>query len=404
MFVRTCRFPVVIGSLVMMSLFQAAGASDVVNQVDPYVGGSIGISRAGLSDFANTTSGGAGPLSTTHQANNVFNLDYQMGLAYNVLNFAMRSEVELGWQSKTKYNEASVFNAATRTSLDAKVKPITLMANQYFILPLQQQRMQPYVMGGVGVAWNRLDVRSSHYNAGGTLTNSVHNKDTQEHFAWTVGAGLNYAMNERWGLQAGYRYSDYGKLDFNLAEFAGLPQSIRSDRYNEHSLRLSLNFHPRATANATQEGMQRAASARAREPIAMPRPIAAGGTYQPPPIAMKQPKVEAMVTEALQPANDEQKQPSQAVTQYTLQLAVLSDYDRAQELLSRYQLTDKGHIDPAIVKGAPRYIVTYGQYTGAAAAKRAIASLPDNIRKLKPWPRSNDNLEEYLNSHPIAMG
>lgn len=397
MFVRAYSSRLVIGCLVTVGLLRSVWASDVAKQVDPYVGGSIGVSRAGLSDFVNTTSGGSGALSTTHQANNVFNLDYQMGLAYNVLNFAMRSEVELGWQSKTKYNDASVFHAAQNTSLHAKVKPITLMANQYFVLPLQQQRMQPYVMGGVGVAWNRLDVKST------TNTDSVHRKVTQEHFAWTVGAGLNYAMNERWGLQAGYRYSDYGKLDFNLAELAGIPQSVRSDRYNEHSLRLSLNFHPRGTANATQEGMQRAVVARAREPIAMPKPIAAGGTYQPPPVAVSQPNVKTMVTEALQPS-DEQTQPLQAVTRYTLQLAVLSDYDRAQELLSRYGLMDKGHVDPAIVKDAPRYIITYGQYANVAAAKQAVSSLPKSIRKLKPWPRSNDDLEEYLNAHPIQLG
>ena len=56
-----------------------------------------------------------------------------------------------------------------------------------------------YGMAGIGMAWNKTD---SIRNAKGK---------TKTNFAWTVGAGVDYFINQCWSLDLGYRFTDLGQ-------------------------------------------------------------------------------------------------------------------------------------------------------------------------------------------------
>ena len=47
-------------------------------------------------------------------------------------------------------------------------------------------------------------------------------------------------------------------------------------------------------------------------------------------------------------------------------------------------------------EGKPWFVVTQGRYANAAQAKQGAGSLPEALRKLKPWPRSMGSIQQSL--------
>lgn len=81
-----------------------------------------------------------------------------------------------------------------------KVKSQSVMLNAYYDIDTGS-KLTPYVGAGIGYAKLK-----------GTLTidgKSMGSMD-DNNFAWQVGAGVGYALNDNVSLDAGYRYVDYG--------------------------------------------------------------------------------------------------------------------------------------------------------------------------------------------------
>lgn len=78
--------------------------------------------------------------------------------------------------------------------------------------------VEPYIIGGVGVSWNR----AFNYNEVPTAPNltalpmrTMFNARTQSEFAWNVGAGLGFQATPSTTISLEYRYTDYGNLALN---------------------------------------------------------------------------------------------------------------------------------------------------------------------------------------------
>ncbi len=76
----------------------------------------------------------------------------------------------------------------------------------------------PYVLGGLGMSWNR----ASDYQevptdpvAGALAIRSPFRPRTIAGFAYTVGAGVSYALSARTGLGIEYRFTSYGQARLN---------------------------------------------------------------------------------------------------------------------------------------------------------------------------------------------
>lgn len=89
-------------------------------------------------------------------------------------------------------------------------------------------RLQASIRGRLGFAWDRVLI----YATGGGAYASINatsssvlgfDSETTGRFGWTVGGGVEYAIDPNWLIRVEYRYSDYGSFDFPLInETAGL--------------------------------------------------------------------------------------------------------------------------------------------------------------------------------------
>lgn len=63
----------------------------------------------------------------------------------------------------------------------------------------------PYVTGGFAWANNKID-------------DSDYGSDSQTHFGWTVGAGVEYAVTQNWSVKVEYLYSDFGSKTYTFPD------------------------------------------------------------------------------------------------------------------------------------------------------------------------------------------
>lgn len=75
----------------------------------------------------------------------------------------------------------------------------------------------PWISGSVGVAFNR----AHSFNNVPTIFEAVVNNNFTSHtktaFTYTVGAGVQKALNEHWQVGAGYEFADWGKSQLGRA-------------------------------------------------------------------------------------------------------------------------------------------------------------------------------------------
>ena len=115
---------------------------------------------------------------------------FGLGMGYHVNDF-MRADVTVGYRpfGKVKFRGEE--------SKKSDIWSLPVMANIYAKYPIHRM-FDIYGMGGIGMAWNKTD----------SITNAK--GKTKSNFAWTVGAGIDYYINDCWSLDLGYRYTDLG--------------------------------------------------------------------------------------------------------------------------------------------------------------------------------------------------
>jgi DamX protein len=73
---------------------------------------------------------------------------------------------------------------------------------------------------------------------------------------------------------------------------------------------------------------------------------------------------------------------------YTLQLLGARSADSIDQFMRSVKEPEKIYYFQTVFKGAPWHVLVYGQYSNRDAAVRAVSALPEELRKMKPWPRS----------------
>ena len=89
----------------------------------------------------------------------------------------------------------------------------SLMLNGYYDFK-NKSKLKPYLSAGVGVT--RIKNKITDIDA------NVTDKDSDNHFSWSAGVGLAYAVSESFSLDLSYRYIDNGKFNFET-NFASNP-------------------------------------------------------------------------------------------------------------------------------------------------------------------------------------
>ena len=109
-------------------------------------------------------------------------LGYKIGMG--------RIEAELGYKS-ADLDKATVLGYSLTASDGEKISVLSLMANGYIDFDASPA-VKPYLMGGIGMANITLEDNTDD------LDDTV--------FAYQVGLGLGFALNDRFTLDLGYRY------------------------------------------------------------------------------------------------------------------------------------------------------------------------------------------------------
>lgn len=144
------------------------------------------------------------------------------GYDFNVHCYApVRLELELAMRAKTSHSKILENGLWGRESLGSKTGATSIFANVYFDFHNESDFI-PYIGGGVGAAYLKLENRWKNYGA--TPGTERFNSSGWD-FAWNAGAGLAYKLNEQVALDLGYRYTDLGTLsevrDFNKSDLDG---------------------------------------------------------------------------------------------------------------------------------------------------------------------------------------
>ncbi len=147
----------------------------------------------------------------THK-DNVWGLRLAAGASTPVTHGKLRAELEFGWNDKGKDSKGEFVsthdNKPLPYDLDSKVTVFSSMINVYYDIDTGT-KFTPYVGAGLGMAHlkNKATVSAS---LGGPL--SLNDTEEENHLAWNIGFGMNYALTDNLSLDLGYRYSDYGRI------------------------------------------------------------------------------------------------------------------------------------------------------------------------------------------------
>ncbi len=103
------------------------------------------------------------------------------------------------------------------------------------------------IRGRVGVAFDRALLYGTGGVAFGSIRNTASNlvtggfdSATTGRVGWTVGGGVEYAIDNNWSVRVEYRYTDYGTFGFNLFNSTG--GILVTDRVHDTDNRVQAGF------------------------------------------------------------------------------------------------------------------------------------------------------------------
>ena len=118
-----------------------------------------------------------------------------MALAFGAKISDLRMEMAV--QGHTRASDEVIDNA-----VKGKVKNYAGFVNAYYDIPTGKA-LFPYVGAGLGLARNHAVISNDY----------VKYDRSKWSFAYQVAAGLNYALTDKWIIDLGYRYTDYGRVN-----------------------------------------------------------------------------------------------------------------------------------------------------------------------------------------------
>jgi opacity protein-like surface antigen len=168
----------------------------------PYVSGNLGLAIPSDSDLTDSTLPGI-----------TINIESDSGLALGVAaGYAFanntRIEGEIAYQ-KNDLDKASLFGV--NVDLTGDTSSLALLLNGYYDFK-NASAFTPFISGGIGMA----KVEINDMNIPGSGLPNTNEDDTV--FAYQVGVGVSYAVNEKVSLDVKYRYFGTADPEFDTTE------------------------------------------------------------------------------------------------------------------------------------------------------------------------------------------
>lgn len=160
--------------------------------VNPYVSGKFIYSDVNT-DITDSWSVGSAPgKDKSSFSDDVWGGSVAAGLRFDAPAGDVRTELELNLKSNVKKHHSGN---------GYRIKNNSLMLNAYYDIDTNS-KFVPYVGGGIGYARLKGTVDSQR----GRMSKS------STEFAWMLGAGVAYNLDDNVAIDLGYRYSDFGKI------------------------------------------------------------------------------------------------------------------------------------------------------------------------------------------------
>jgi opacity protein-like surface antigen len=158
-----------------------------------------------------------------------------LGAGYGFGN-GLRLEGELRYRG---FDAGGISNTAfgAPSYADGSVKSTTLMTNLAYDFILKSSKLRPYVKGGIGAAWNQAD--ADVFGPGRSAGWGLYSSATDTQFAWSLGAGLAYPIDESLSVTAQYQYMDLGSTETG-GDING--QQMRFDDLGSQEITLGLRY------------------------------------------------------------------------------------------------------------------------------------------------------------------
>lgn len=202
--------------IIICSLFTSLAAA--TSNSGLYLSGKIGDSivnfhNSKLAVFKPPSDNKAYPDKNENDA--VFSGSIALGYDFSEkFNVPIRSELELSMREKaeTQYNIYFPEAPSTTSKVKNNARLNTLMLNTYYDFK-NQTSFTPYISVGIGLAradYNRILLTTVN-DPNKPIDFKLSKTDTINNFAWTLGLGSQYSINENLALDLSYRYLDAGK-------------------------------------------------------------------------------------------------------------------------------------------------------------------------------------------------
>jgi len=117
-----------------------------------------------------------------------------------------RVEVEYTYRTNFENNKRPTKDGTHNVDMDLTAH--SLLLNVYFDIK-NSTPFTPYVMGGLGASFLHTDSQEDPLTVG--ARDYTEEEVTKTRFAWNVGAGVGYALTDRWTLDLMLRYVDLGQ-------------------------------------------------------------------------------------------------------------------------------------------------------------------------------------------------
>lgn len=182
-------------SILLLSLM--GGAAFAQTQGRFYFAGFMGLNVMGKQDFTESSTGANGEISLSSGYNFAGALGFQ-------LTPQLRLEGEFSYlNNDLEHIAVSGIGSAT---LGGDLKTKLAMINLYYDFDVNWP-VKPFVGAGIGYAWH-----DGSINDVSGLATSI--SESTSGYAWQVGGGLQYPVNDDFSVIGSYRYIDGADLDF----------------------------------------------------------------------------------------------------------------------------------------------------------------------------------------------
>lgn len=144
-------------------------------------------------------------------------------------NFRTDFSVDYRSSFENDYTTTEVDDGITYTTTNKiKVKSLVYMANFYYDMDTMSG-FTPYVTTGLGVARNSTNnYIANTRGSDGTFDSNVYPKKTTTDFAWKIGLGSKYEINQDFDFDLRYQYADLGDFKTGNDGSESLKGSIKS--------------------------------------------------------------------------------------------------------------------------------------------------------------------------------